>query len=303
MEKLTNQNNNSIKFSILKHWHLLIALFMLMGSYTASAQWLKNKGKGYYKLSAWYLEADEHYTSNGQTDPNATRGLFNLSFYGEYGISDKFNTMFYLPFFARTFQNDQISGTTGEILAKGEAVNSIGDTELGIKYGILQKGNWKWSVSLKLGVPTGNNKGGSDGSYQTGDGEFNQYLKSAIGRSFSLGSLGFYASLHTGYNNRTKGFSDEWRSGLELGNQTIKDKLWLIVKGHIVKSLKNGNLNAENTQGNIFANNVEYTNLGLEVNYFITKKIGVSLNYTAILAGHITYAAPSYSAGLFLVVK
>ena len=51
----------------------------------AHAQWLEKKGDGYFKLSAWTLEADRHYTNTGATDPNATRGTFNLNLYGKYG--------------------------------------------------------------------------------------------------------------------------------------------------------------------------------------------------------------------------
>ena len=44
------------------------------------AQWTQEKGKGYYKIGLWWLEAEEHYTSTGLVDPNATRGLFITNF-------------------------------------------------------------------------------------------------------------------------------------------------------------------------------------------------------------------------------
>ncbi|GAB1856968.1 hypothetical protein MHTCC0001_18040 [Flavobacteriaceae bacterium MHTCC 0001] len=280
-----------------------IFLLILFVTSIASAQWVKEKGKGYYKVSAWYLEADEHYTSTGAKDPNATRGQFNVNFYGEYGLSNKLTTTLYLPFFARTYQNEQVSGTTGNILAEGEALNSIGDIDVGITYGIVQKGNLALSASLIFGIPSGNNSGGSDGSFQTSDGEFNQYIKSAIGIPFHIGDSNAYASAHVGFNNRTKGFSDELRTGLELGVNTLSDKLWLIGKLNVIQSLNNGSLTAQNAQGSIFANNIEFTCLGIEANYYFTKKLGVSINYTSALGGRIIYAAPSYSAGLFLDIK
>ncbi len=287
----------------MKQQTIYILLIMLFISNIASAQWVKEKGKGYYKLSTWFLEADEHYTSTGAKDPNATRGQFNVNFYGEYGLSNKLNASLYLPFFTRTYQNEQVSGTTGNIIAEGEALNGIGDVDLGIIYSITQKNNLALSASLIFGIPSGNNSGGSDGSFQTGDGEFNQYLKSSIGIPFHLGNSSAYTSAYLGYNNRTKGFSDEIRTGLELGINGLKNKLWLIGKLNIIQSLNNGTLSAQNAQGSIFANNIEFTSLGIEANYYLTKKLGVSINYTSALGGRIIYAAPSYSAGFFLDIK
>jgi hypothetical protein len=40
------------------------------------------KGKGYYKLSAWRLVADQHYTDPGDIDPNSTRRTYYISAYG-----------------------------------------------------------------------------------------------------------------------------------------------------------------------------------------------------------------------------
>ena len=59
----------------------LIYLFLFLLSFSFSrAQWLKEKGKGYYKLGTWSLLADQHFTDIGGVDPNATRGLFISSF-------------------------------------------------------------------------------------------------------------------------------------------------------------------------------------------------------------------------------
>ena len=282
---------------------LLAIIFTIVYSNMAFSQWTKQKGKGYYKLSAWYLEADSHFTDTGETDPNTTRSQFNINFYGEYGFSDKWDIVGYIPFFSRAVENDEISATTGQLLSKGEAFNSFGDIELGLKYALLKTKNYALSVSLNFGIPTGNNSGGSDGSFQTGDGEFNQIIQTNIGSSFSLGLVPSYAKLYLGFNNRTKGFSDEMRTGLELGVNLIKNKWWLIGRADVLKSLRNGTLSAQNSQGSIFANNVEYVNLGAEIAYYFTKKLGVSFNYTNIVSGRVIYASPSFSGGIFLDIK
>ncbi|MFI0429789.1 hypothetical protein [Mariniflexile sp. HMF6888] len=282
---------------------LFVIILAFLFSNTVFSQWTKGKGKGYYKLSAWYIVADQHYTDTGKTDPNITRSQFNISLYGEYGISNKFDIISYIPFFSRAVENDEISGTTGQILSKGEALNSFGDMELGVRYGIFKTKNYALSATLKLGIPTGNSSGGSDGSFQTGDGEFNQLIQTTLGTSFKLGTMPSYAKTYLGFNNRTKGFSDELRAGLEIGGNILKNKLWLIGRVNVLESLKNGNLSAENLQGSIFANNIEYVSLGAEVAYYIKKNLGISLNYTNPVSGKLTYSAPSISGGIFLSVK
>jgi len=118
-----------------------------------------------------------------------------------------------------------------------------------------------------------------------------------------LGNTSLYSKAYLGYNNRTQDFSDEFRSGFEIGANFFNKKLWLIGRADIVKSLKNGSLNAQNSQGSIFANNIEYTSLGGEIAYYFTKKWGASLNYTGAINGRIIYAAPSISFGVFLDIK
>ena len=282
---------------------LFVITLTFLYSNIAFSQWTKGKDKGYYKLSAWYLEADQHYTDTGETDPNITRSQFNINFYGEYGLSDKFDAIAYIPFFSRAVENDEISGTTGQTLSEGEAFNSFGDIEIGVKYGILKTNTYALSATLKFGLPTGDNSGGSDGSFQTGDGEFNQLLQTNLGASFKIGTVSSYAKLYLGFNNRTKGFSDEIRTGIEWGANILKNKLWLIGRTDILESLRNGNLSAQNSQGSIFANNIEYISLGAEASYYITKKFGVSLNYTSAVSGKLIYASPSFSGGLFLDIK
>ncbi|WP_158841613.1 hypothetical protein [Polaribacter sp. L3A8] len=287
---------------ILKR-NILIVIAIISFSNSVFSQWTQEKNKGFYKLSAWYLEADKHYTDTGETDPNTTRGLFNINLYGEYGISKKFDVIAYIPFFSRSFENSVVSGTTGEVIEKGEGFNSVGDIEFGIKYGILNIKNYAWSTTLSFGIPTGSSEGGSDGSFQTGDGEFNQNLRTDFGISYHLGELPVYSKVYLGFNNRTKGFSDEFRTGLEFGANIIKDKLWLIGKGDVLNSLKNGSLNSQNSQGSIFANNIEFVSLGAEINYYLTPKFGVSLNYSSAVSGRIIYASPSISGGIFLDIK
>lgn len=283
----------------MKHLPSLLIVCLLFAFQNNYAQWTKGKGKGYYKLSAWSLVADQHYTSSGDIDPNATRGNFTLSLYGEYGLTNKLDVITYLPLFTRIYQNTQVSGTNGNVLQAGEAVNAIGDVDLGLRYALLKKNNFALSTTLKLGIPTGKSKAGSDGSFQTGDGEFNQLITLDGGTSYQLFSKSSYAKAYVGVNNRTQGFSDEFHYGAETGIK-LWNQLWIAARLNAISSFKNGTLSPQNSQGSIFANNVEYISLGAEIAYYITPKLGLSFNYASAISGSIIYAKPSYSGGVFL---
>ena len=284
--------------------HILLIALLVVVSNTIQAQWSKGKGNGYYKLSAWYLKSDQHFTDTGKIDPNATRTQFNTNIYAEYGLSNKFDIIAYVPFFSRTAQNNQVSGTNNNTIQKGEGFNSFGDIDLGARYAFYKKGKWAADVKLLLGIPTGNNSGGSDGSFQTGDGEFNQFLSTSLGYSTAINNLPVYAKSYIGINNRTKGFSDEFKFGLEAGINLLSNKLWLISRFNLLKSFKNGSLNAQsNTQGSIFANNIEYASYGFEAAYYITKKIGISASFDSAFSGRIIAANPTLSGGIFLDIK
>ena len=141
-------------------------------------QWIKEKGKGYLKLGSWSLLADQHFTDQGKVDSNATRGLFIGSLYGEFGLGKNLNLISYIPFFVKNYQFAQVSATrVDKVYEKRQENNGFGDINIGVEYGFPTKNNWNFSATLYLGIPTGESEAGIDGSYQTGDGEFNQLIQ------------------------------------------------------------------------------------------------------------------------------
>ena len=267
----------------------------------AGGPWPQMKGHGYFKLAEWWTVFDQHYTDAGMVDPNVTTGIFNTLFYGEYGITDRLTATVSGPVFSRNYMNNLKSRTTEEIIVPGEAINGVGDINLGIKYGLTKPGSkYPVSISLILGLPTGIASGGSQGNLQTGDGEFNQMIRTDIGRSFKVGNLPFYTSAYAGFNNRTNQFSEEVRFGAELGAGFFKEKLWANIKFNSVNSLKNGATAETVSSTSIFANNTEFNTISFQLNYYVTEKFGFSADYTEILSGEIIAAAPSYSIGVFV---
>ena len=116
---------------VMRTFLIIITSFLICTQQAVAGDgWPQKKAEGYFKLSQYWVIADSHYTNTGDIDPNATRGTFVTSLYGEYGITDRWTATLYFPFFVRALQYEQVSGTTGEVLLEGDAVNSIGDTKL-----------------------------------------------------------------------------------------------------------------------------------------------------------------------------
>lgn len=83
-----------------------ITFICLLFSILGNAQWTQKKGSSYLKIGAWQLEADEHFTSSGLVDPNATRGIFISSIYFRHGIAKKISGSIYIPY-TFVYQNEQ----------------------------------------------------------------------------------------------------------------------------------------------------------------------------------------------------
>ena len=287
--------------------NIFLSLFIVLIFSTlaqAGGGWTQPKGGIYLKLSEWWIVSNQHYTDAGLIDPNTTSGIFNTSIYGEYGITDRITALAYIPFFSRSYMNNVVSGTTGELLIPGEAINGFGDSDIGIKYALNPNGKIRTAATIMFGLPLGEDAGGTQKNLQLGDGEFNQLLQLDASSSFSIKNKAtIYGTATVGFNNRTQGFSDEFRYGLEVGIGLLENRFWLVGKLTGVESLKNGTLASEVTSTSVFANNSEFTSFTTEVAYYVTKKFGVSASYATAFRGEIIFANPSYSVGVFLDLK
>ena len=258
---------------------------------SAGGGWTKQKGTGYYKVSHWWVNAAKQYSFNGNTVASPQEGIFNTSIFAEYGVTDRFTAILNLPYSKSANNNESVTG--------------IGDTDLAFKYRISKDGS-KFVVAgtLLLGLPLGEELGGSDGSLQTGDGEFNQLLRVDVSKSFQVGSVNAYGNVYTAYNNRTDNFSDEFRLGLEVGAGFLKNKIWAIARIDMVESLENGTESTVLSDGaTIFANNTEYFAYTYEIAGYVTDKIGISASTASVFSASNIFAAPSYSLGVFLDLK
>ncbi|NNF33386.1 MAG: hypothetical protein HKN68_04720, partial [Saprospiraceae bacterium] len=190
-----------------------------------------------------------------------------------------------------------------EVLIPGEAINSIGDADIGLSYGLFRKGSMSVSIAAVFGIPLGKESGGSLNNLQTGDGEFNQMLRMDLGSSFSLSGNNGWVSASLGYNNRTKGFSDEVISSLQLGIQLFDGKVTPSLRVESRQSRFNGDPNLALNFTSIFSNNTEYVAFTPELAVNINDKLGIAASVGFTASGNIILARPGYSLGVYYLMN
>ena len=274
---------------------IVVGFLTLMGfPIIAGGGWTSKKNSAFVKFNQFILVADRYYNPEGNSIPvEPTISLFTSSVYAEYGITDRLTGVIYFPFFSRSTLNSlkKLNGTISE----GDELNSLGDTDLTLKYGLIQNKSIVVSTSLTLGLPLGVSAGGSTKSLATGDGEFNQMITMEASHSFY--PVNAYLTALVSLNNRTKSLSDEFRYGLEAG-YTYK-KFIGIMRLYGVKSLNNGSTTIDPVQG-VFSNNVEYMSLTYELAYNFSDKFGLSVSKGTAFSGKRILANPTYTIGAYL---
>ncbi len=267
---------------------------------TAQADgWPQPKGHGFFKLDFTSIRARQFYGLDGKlydiNGAGTVLGNYTTAFYGEYGLTNKLTAIAYVPFWVRNTVNEGVGAITGDVLQQGLQNTDFGDVDLGLRYGLVRRGAWVVSTSITLGLPSGDFKN-ADLLY-TGDGEFNQLLKLEWGR----GTARWYATGHVGVNNRSKGFSEEFRYQVEAGYWLLKGKLLASAKVAGVQSFQNGDPSSS-TNG-LFANNVEYTSPQLGLAYERKGQWGLSAMVAGAVQGRNVLAAPSVSVGVYWKMK
>ncbi len=271
----------------------MILLLSLSTMVMAGGGWPQPRKGGYFKLGQNAILASTFYGPTGDLVDITTIGLYTTSLYGEYGFTDRITGIAYFPFYVKSTLNE-IKFRQSGVTIPGDEFSSMGDAEIGVKYGIVRNKPFVVSATLMLGLPIGSTAGGDSKILQTGDGEFNQMIRMDVSHSFHPKSL--FASAYAAFNNRTNNFSDEVRFGLELGG-TFK-KFIPIFKINMVQSLENGGTAV--VQNGVFSNNTEYFSPALELNYQVTDQIGISASGAFAFSGQNILAAPNWGLGVYL---
>lgn len=272
---------------------ILIACFTGVDSLSAQG-WTRDMGSGFYKVSFNRVQSDEFYEKNGEVLTIPTLSDYTVSLYGEYGVTDHITAVAYVPVLKRLTLNRQVGEPSGFEYFEGDGVTGVADLDLGVKIRIHKWGGSVLTAGIQFGLPTGDDT--QENGLYTGDGEFNQVFTAGLGHSFYPVPL--YATAYSGFNNRTSGFSDEIRYGVE-GGYSFTDFLTAIVKVDGKSSLKNGDGSVSGGTGGLFANDQSYVTYGGHLAWDVTNSIGLTGGITSALYARNTLSAPEFTAGIF----
>lgn len=275
---------------------LLVLVLCLSFPSLAGGGWTQKKGEGFFFLHQRMLYGNQFFLGDGSTEKIATTGVYFTTLYGEYGITNRLTALTTAPLFVRITKNAQ--DFSSGLYIEGDQLNSSGDLDLGLKYGIVQNKPVVVSISLLTGWATGNAAGGESRLLQAGDGENNQQLRLDVSGGLNNG---LYLSSYVGFNNRTRGFSDEFHYGGEVGY--AKNKLLLMLKMMGIASFYNGK--SAGLEGGLFSNNIEYLSVGLEGGCYLNgqKSVGVLGGVHGAFFAKNVLAVPSIHAGIFYQIK
>ena len=272
-----------------------LALLMLLLARPAFADgWPQRRGHGYYKIGFRMVRATHYYEPNGNRIGIPTLGDYTVSFYGEYGITDRITAIAYVPFFERITLNEQVGRNSGFVFSEGDAVNGIADPIIGARIGLAKVGATVVSASLRLGLPLGNDD--QPNGLLTGDGELNQLVSLEAGHSFYPRPA--YASASVGFHQRMKGFSDEIAYTLEAG-YTVADRFTITARMRGIEPLRNGDPNVGGQRG-LNGNDQRYLAYGAEFTYTHRGSYGLSLGFEGATRAQNVLSGTAFSVGLFV---
>jgi hypothetical protein len=260
----------------------------LIQSTAAAGAWTQKKGRGYYKVDFRYLSATKIYDSVGVKESIPKFTDVTIGIFVSYGITDDLTT--FVNFNA--FKNVSLDSLASAFGSDND-VKNIGDLDIGFKYRLANFGKTVISVKLILGLPTGLST--PDGGLWTGSGNFNQLLGLEVGHSFY--PLPIYLSGGIAFNNRSNGFSDEFKYIIEGGYKFTK-KLSLTLRFHGVVSFKNGDPSVKGGFG-IFSNNQEFIAYNAALVYKISDSFGINGYYESGTNGKNIISAPVFNIGVF----
>ncbi len=265
----------------------------MLGVNDASAQgWSPKKGEGYFKLGQNAIASDQFYSPDGTVTNIRTTGVFSTYVYGEYGLGKNWTVIGSIPFYtSNTLNGIRFIQSGSEI--PPDRLDALGDIDLAVKYGWFQDKGIVLGTTILLGFPTGTVGGGETGILQTGDGEFNQMLRSDL--SFSLHPVPVFFSTYVALNHRTRDFSDEFRYGFDLGY--VNKGLLLAFHLNAIKSFNNGS--AENVNNSIFSNNMEFLLPSFEIGYELGSGLGLSAYVNHFFQGQNVLRGTGYGIGIF----
>lgn len=248
--------------------------------------WTQTEGDSYNRMALNYYYAERNFTDNGDRMAFANHGEFydfNLSYYLEYGLTDKATLLTSIYYKQIEHEDDTI-----EMRSYG-----IGDLDLGLKYQVIVVPGGVVSVQGLVKVPELYDE---DDSLPLGNGQYDYELKVLYGQSLARLFPG-YCNFEVGYRWRTEAPSDEFRYLAEIG-MDFTEKIYGRAKLDGILSINNGDELLDDSGNPTITTEFDLLKLDLTLGYKLNKAWGLEVAYTPALTGEYTASGATYSLAL-----
>ncbi len=275
----------------MKIFYVFMLISVILSQNIFAGAWPQKKGSGYYKLNLRFIYAEDFYDERGEKIPlNGTFTDLSVGFYGEYGLSDYLTlTTGILGY--RYIEFESNPGPEYDLNSE----SGIGEAIIGVRGLLLILGQTAVSGGLNFNIPLG--KSTPDGGLLLSSGDFYQGVNLQMGHSFY--PLSAYFNVFLMYNNRTEGFSDEFKYEVEGGYSFYTD-LTLIMRIKGKQPMYNGRDDKIGGLG-ILLNHQKYITIGGELVYQLTENFGLTAFYEGVATGKNIVSTPVYTFGIFYV--
>jgi len=241
---------------------LLILIFLSSASCFAGA-WNKKKGEGYAQLSFTYLKYSQLLNSNSdKIDLKRDIADNTLQFYSEYGISNRFNVIFNLPYKLVSSGKDlnqvQNDPTISDTLVSG---NKHGFSNMGfaLRYELI---NGNYVLSIQAGIQNHMHSYDVESGLRIGYDAYIFTPSILFGKAWSK----YYSQAEIGLSLNSSNYAQNTIGNIEVGRNFSKGKTYLILRIDLKLPFTTGHFDEGNTvQTGLFRDNSSYVSPGLKI--------------------------------------
>lgn len=280
-------------------WRILCsaAAVFVLASAAEAGPWTQQAGHGYYRLGLRSQSAHDFFEFERVKVhvPTYTDNTFSL--YGERGLTDRWTGIAYVPFWRRITLNEVRYRQSRERIFEGDDVTHISDAEVGVRFRLARGASWSSAASFFQGLPIGQDE--QRNGLLTGDGEWNQSLRLAVGKSVGGGAGAL--SAEGALNNRHDGFSDEFLYELKAEHR-LPRRFGASVRFFGQETLRNGHdplVGRLTGTSGLYANDQVTMRLAPGLSWQAPSGLGLSVSHEWLLRGENVMDADAWDFGLF----
>ncbi len=271
---------------------LLFLCSVAVASAADAGPWLRKAGKGFVQLGFSTIGYNNVYDDASTKQPLTVDVRDNVvQLMGEVGLTDNLTASLAVP-----VKSLSLRGATSR------SNSGVGDVDLGLKYGLVNRGGFVLSGEALFSLPVGSTKN-PDG-LRLGDGEFNTTLRLLAGTSFY--PVPAYLSADLGFNFRSNNFSHDVPFGIEAGYAFLDARLYIILLISGKESLSNKptlGANSSRAEMNaaalgLYGNNLEFLAIIPKLLFKINQQWTITASYATAAHGRNVAGGVVFAGGV-----